>query len=293
MDVITIPAPGGGTTLPSQLVAAYAVGNPFPGHLGLKAQTSSTTSFSDTHYSILGHLNATGDIPSAYYGYTAGLNQNTASGSLTLGGYDAARGNVDHVLTSDLALESDRDIQLVLTAIKIGDNEMSLARADYFIDSVVPEIWLPQDICNALQDKFGLLYEEIYGIYYVNDSQHDALQALAPTMTLALQAPGDAQNRTDITLSYNSFDQMPSYSLATLTAGSPPINNFPPSRLLPTAHSIILAAPSCKKRTLSLKCIRRARGLIPVISRLITIVELSTSLLPSFQKTLHAMTLPL
>lgn len=75
------------------------------------------------------------------------------------------------------------------------------------IDSTLPELWLPKSICDKFEDAFGLVYNTTWGLYLVNDTLHERLMELNPSLTFRLGdqlVPGE--NNTSITLPYAAFD---------------------------------------------------------------------------------------
>lgn len=212
-----------GPTLENQIVTGFATKQPFLGIIGLTPRPVNVTDFEDQYPSPLGTL-ATNETVESYFGYTAGAKYRTPSayGSLVLGGYDAARGNVDNVLTVPMGVSTSRDLVVAIHSIEISTGfEMEAAGGlpiYSFIDSTVPEIWLPISACKMFERAFDLIWNDTISMYMVNDTQHDQLVAKNATVSFGLTAnSGDAATATTITLPYASFDLVAAYPLAGIT----------------------------------------------------------------------------
>ena len=149
-------------------------------------------------------------------------------GSLTLGGYDASRSlsnNVSFLFGQDLS----RDLLLNLHSISYDTVGKAPLYADngginVFIDSMVTQLWLPLDICQAFERAFDLTWNDTAGLYLINDSVHDALQAQNPTFTFTLGNVGGSGDTVDIALPYAAFD---------LNAARPLVDSFFSQRYFP------------------------------------------------------------
>ena len=130
--------------------------------------------------------------------------------SLTLGGYDAARFETNNV-TFVLGPDNERDIVVGIRSINItGDgisNTNTLSEPmDAYIDSTVPQIWLPLDACRKFEDTFGLVFDDTTELYLVNDSLHDQLLKQNPNITFTLGVGPTGGDTVDIIMPYDSFD---------------------------------------------------------------------------------------
>lgn len=153
----------GGSNAPelqSQIVTGFATKEPFLGFLGLSARPVNITNWADQYPSPLSALVANKTIGSSYWAYTAGAKYRKppAYGRLTLGGYDAARGNVDNVLELSFGVDTYRDLVLVLKSFGIPNPDGTTTSSDLsiwtFVDSTVPDIWLPLSGCEAFEKAF-------------------------------------------------------------------------------------------------------------------------------------------
>lgn len=213
---------------------------------GLGAKPTNLTSLDNPYPSVMTNLKQKGMLPSISYGYTAGaryrkasppfaqivclsvyvLEQKRVAGSLTLGGYDASR-----FLPSDVAFpfagDPERDLVVGLQIITVrGLNTSALPLPSTnllpepilaFIDTGVPQIWLPSAACDAFSEMFGLQYDPTTDLYLVSDTTHKAL--LSQNITLEFQIAADAVSRAVVTIDfpYAAFD-------LTLTEDYPGIN---------------------------------------------------------------------
>jgi hypothetical protein len=74
--------------------------------------------------------------------------------SLTFGGYDANRVNMAATLTIPFFTNSAFDLQVMIEGIALNGHSSTAAAGisdmSAFIDSTVPELWLPQATCNSV-----------------------------------------------------------------------------------------------------------------------------------------------
>lgn len=73
-------------------------------------------------------------------------------------------------------------------------------------------------VCQAFESTFGLVYNETYNLYLVNNSIHEKLLALNPSVTLFLGNTPSGGQVINITLPYAAFDVMAAYPLVDNTA---------------------------------------------------------------------------
>lgn len=127
------------------------------------------------------------------------------------GGYDASRfipNDVEFNFASDIS----RDLVVGLQFIKYSDsktaNGVLLSEGILtFIDSTVPHIWLPVDVCEAFENAFGLTYDNASGLYPVDDTLHESLLKQNASITFTLGDEVNGGKNVDVTLPYLSFDQ--------------------------------------------------------------------------------------
>ena len=216
-DSLAIPtANDANITLDQQLLSGVATKDYFVGSLGLSSRPISFGSRTpggppDTKQSLITSLKEKNLIPSLSYGYTAGASYRNRPASLTLGGYDASR-----FVPNDVSIEFAPDPmrpQLVVALKKItfsdsGSSDKPLLTDGILtvIDSTVPEIWLPQDACEAFEEAFGITMEPISERYLVDSTHHADLLKQNASVTFELGGSIGSGDSVMITLPYSSFD---------------------------------------------------------------------------------------
>lgn len=189
------------------------------GNFGLGPKPTNFTTFNNPQGSFLWSLRNQSLIPSLSWGYTAGnpYRLNKVPGSLTLGGYDASRFTPNN-LTFQFSADDSKPLTLGLQAIRATNTfkgVMSLLPSPIlsFIDSTVPEIWLPLAACRTFEEAFGLQYDPTTDRYLVNETIHTALVSMNPVLTFKIGTSVDGGNNTDISLPYNAFDLQANYPI--------------------------------------------------------------------------------
>ena len=222
-DTLSIQtANGGNVTVDQQLLSGVATPDLFVGSLGLSSRPISFQSTiegqpPDTRQSLITSLKNQNLIPSLSYGYTAGASYRNRSGSLTLGGYDASR-FVPNDLSVRFASDAAAPLKVALNKITYTDSDSTdkpLLTKGIFapIDSTVPEIWLPLDVCKSFEDALGLTYDPIRNRYLVNSTQHDDLRKQNANVTFEIGSAIGSADSIRIVLPYNSFDLEIGYPL--------------------------------------------------------------------------------
>ncbi|KAK8177759.1 aspartic peptidase domain-containing protein [Phyllosticta citrichinensis] len=202
----------GGPTLLNTTVGAMMSLTFFLGIFGLHPKSTNFTSFNDPSPSYMAMLKEQNQIPSLSYGYTAG-NQyrlDKVLASLTLGGYDSSRFTPND-LTFSFAPDNERDVVVGLQAIT-ADSSGQPTQAllpkpvTMYIDSIVPEIWLPVESCEKFEQAFGLVYDVGTDLYLVNETLHQELLSMDPNITFTLGRTTSGGRTIDIVLPYAAFD---------------------------------------------------------------------------------------
>ena len=129
---------------------------------------------------------------------------------MTLGGYDSSR-FISNDLSFDFAPDNERDlvvaIQKVTSSAEGASDKDLLPSAVYaYIDSTVPQIWLPVEACKAFEDAFGLTYDNDTELYLLDSDAHDKLTTLNPNVTFTLGGGLSGGTTVDVTLPYAAFD---------------------------------------------------------------------------------------
>ncbi len=75
-----------------------------------------------------------------------------------------------------------------------------------FIDSTLPLIILPHEVCLAFEDNFGLTWDNQLFIYIVNDTLHQRLITHNPNFTFRIADSDTGGPTVDIVMPYASFD---------------------------------------------------------------------------------------
>lgn len=74
------------------------------------------------------------------------------------------------------------------------------------VDSTVPHLWLPDEVCQDFEKAFGLTYDALSDLYLVNDTIHDALIKRNARISFQLSNSLSGGPAVNITLPYDSFD---------------------------------------------------------------------------------------
>ncbi|KAL8939623.1 MAG: hypothetical protein Q9216_003265 [Gyalolechia sp. 2 TL-2023] len=135
--------------------------------------------------------------------------QESAPGSLIIGGYDASRSMPDG-LPIPLSSQLDRQLTVAVRGISVSnsmaESELLTSAIYALVDTTVPHLWLPESVCFAFEHAFGIEFDPITGLYLVNDTQHEAMTEQNAELTISLAAKADGGSVIDIKLPYASFD---------------------------------------------------------------------------------------
>jgi hypothetical protein len=218
----------GGISLSHQVVGGFVTEDFHLGALGISPLSINITSPNDQFPSFLGTMSEKKLIPSTSYGYLAGASYYSypisAYGSLTFGGYDATRLDITKNLTLAGGSDAYRPILLGIESITLGSTKLLSEPIITALDSLVSQIWLPISACKAFELAFGLVWNETYSLYILDNAQHEALLAQNASITFTLSTGiSDSPDRLDITLPYAAFDLEASYPLA----GNDTVRYFP------------------------------------------------------------------
>ena len=75
-----------------------------------------------------------------------------------------------------------------------------------FIDSTVPQIWLPESACAAFEQAFGIKYNDKYHRYFITSQQRQTLLSQNAQITFTIGPDRSGGQTVDITLPYQAFD---------------------------------------------------------------------------------------
>ncbi|KAF2116507.1 aspartic peptidase domain-containing protein, partial [Lophiotrema nucula] len=220
-------------SLDHQVVGGYAETSYWMGYLPLGIPDSSFSSLSQSIDSFMYQLRNSTKIPSLSFGYTAGAKYRLKGtfGSLILGGYDSTRFNPNqNSFSFSFATDPSRLLTVGVESIMASNTlqgTYSLSSGAHFslLDSTVPHLWLPRDICDNFETAFGLTYDSTTDLYLVNDTIHSQLQSKNPQITIKLvnSLTDTSVNYTNIVLPYAAFDLQAGYPYY----NSGPKNYFP------------------------------------------------------------------
>jgi Eukaryotic aspartyl protease len=200
-----------GITLKHQIVAEIISDQYWFGVLGLGFEPTNFSDYGDPQPSFSATLASNGIISSKTWSYTAGAFYRLKSifGSLILGGYDAARFTRNDLVFT-MTGDNFRDIVLTIrsiTATTNSGNTTLMSTPEFaFIDSSVPELWLPVSVCQQFEKAFGLQMDNASGFYLINASTHSNLLSANPNFTFTLGNDKTGGSTIDIILPYASFD---------------------------------------------------------------------------------------
>ncbi|SLM40392.1 Aspartic peptidase domain [Lasallia pustulata] len=207
----------GGPSLQQQIVAGIATKGFYLGLFGLNPRPTNFSNFDDPVPSFMTNLKSRSMIPSLSWAYTAG-NQyrfNKVLASLTLGGYDTSR-FIPNDVSFPFNEEDIRDLtvnieRITMTATGANASLLSTSIAA-FVDSTVPYIYLPLDVCEKFEESFGIHWNDTVQAYLVDDALHASLLAKNANVTFAL-SNSSIGHTVDITLPYAAFDLTAEYPL--------------------------------------------------------------------------------
>ena len=208
-DQATLGFPGSPDmpTLNHTIIGGFLDTSLYVGTLGLYPPAVNLSTFNDPQLSFIASLRNQKSIPSTSWAYTAGAQykQPTAFGSLTLGGYDTTRFK-PNTISYSFGPDQSRDLVVGLQDIQTNNKSLLPTGIYTFLDSLVPDIWLPIEACQRFESAFGLSYNDTAQRYLVNDTHHVELAAKAPTITLRLGPSSSSGPSSDIVMSYGSLD---------------------------------------------------------------------------------------
>lgn len=126
------------------------------------------------------------------WAYTAGAYYRDVFGSLIFGGYDETRFRTNNQTFAFDSMVS-RDLTVSLRSIiydTAGASPLLTSSVNIFINSLVTEIWLPLETCNAFQQQFNLTWNPQGQLYLIDEVAHAALVAQNPSFTFTLGQSG-------------------------------------------------------------------------------------------------------
>jgi hypothetical protein len=201
-----------GPALTHQIVSEIVSNTWWFGIFGLGFEPTNFTTYEDPQPSFAQSLYSNGSISSRSWSYTAGAFYRLKGvfGSLIFGGYDASLFTSNDVIFT-MTGDNSRDIVVTVRSITsttgTGNSTLMSSPEFAFIDSTVPELWLPTDVCKEFEKAFGIALDESTGIYLIDNSTRQKLHDLNPNITITLGNQMTGGNTVDIVLPYAAFDQ--------------------------------------------------------------------------------------
>ena len=132
--------------------------------------------------------------------------------SLTLGGYDDSK-LVPNDVSFSLAGVATHDLVVGIQSITYSDSQTGgMPLMPYgagkltFIDSTLPNLWLPTPVCDAFAQAFGLTFSSLRLYYTINETMHDANIQRNASVTFQLANFVTGGKSVNITIPYSSFD---------------------------------------------------------------------------------------
>ncbi|KAK2855690.1 hypothetical protein FQN49_004936 [Arthroderma sp. PD_2] len=165
-------------------------------------------------------------VPSHSYGYTAGAfyQMKGVPTSLTFGGFDRSRfipNNVSFFLSPEnLPAVTIKSVKLAIgqtpsNSDGLGDDiTVDLANdGTFIIDSSTPFLWFPEQICDSLAGKLGLVYNDTLDLYTYepNGTIYDTIAKSNVSFTFTISDLPDSPKSVDITLPFSAFDHKLTY----------------------------------------------------------------------------------
>ena len=212
-DVATLGWQGSSAEVTDQHAIVFNMADPryWIGVIGLNPRPTNLSDFNNPQTSFMQTLFEGSSIPSVAYGYTAGnrYRGDNVFGSLTLGGYDRSR-FVANDVTFAFYPDISRDLSVNLNSVQTSKGSPSDLLPDgsisIFIDSTVPELWLPESACQAFESAFGLTYNADIGRYLVPSKARQRLLSENAAVTFTIGPDASSGKTVDITLPYQAFD---------------------------------------------------------------------------------------
>ncbi|KAL6399752.1 Peptidase A1 [Ilyonectria robusta] len=136
-------------------------------------------------------------------------------GQLIFSGYDTSRFTENSVSFS-MADDLTRDLVVALQSISYsGSDKTTLLSSpiNIYIDSTDPNLWLPDDVCDAFESAFGLTVDNTTGLYLVNDTHHSTLVATDAEVSFRLSDVLEGGDSVTIVLPYDAFALKAEYPL--------------------------------------------------------------------------------
>ncbi|KAL5119997.1 hypothetical protein ACEQ8H_002095 [Pleosporales sp. CAS-2024a] len=214
------PASNESITIENQYVANSYSQDFFLGSLGLSALPISAEGATEQSF-LSGLASANFAIPSASYGFTAGAAYKNGGkgvpGNMVFGGFDQSRLVNQQAVSISMPNKTDKTLIVGVNSITYTPNQAvqqgasSLTKTSgvgflAVIDSTLPYLVLPDDICDEFVVKFGLGFDNTTGLYTINSTSHEQNQQQNATVEFRISpSPQNNSNSTTIVLPYEAL----------------------------------------------------------------------------------------
>ncbi|KAF4554429.1 Hypothetical protein D9617_4g001830 [Elsinoe fawcettii] len=197
------------------------------GMLGLDARSVNMSRLGSPQQSTLDALRSNATIPSLSFGYGAGAfyHYQSVPASLTLGGVDTSR-FIPTALSIPFSSSASSQLEVSLTSITTTNTENGTATLfteplTLSIDSTIPELVLPQSLCDTLATTFNLDYDNETNLYSRSYSYDNRLDRVTASLSFTFTSPSSSAPSQVINLPYGAFRL--SHPLASSFSGYFPI----------------------------------------------------------------------
>ena len=209
-------------TVKNQSVVGFVSPDFWLGSLSINPRPINFTDYNDPIPSLMQKLRNQTDnpIPSLSWSYTAGAYNQAPQvyGSLVLGGYDSTRfepNSLTFPFGTDISFDFQVAIQIVSTSLTT-DNLLDKGIIAY-ISTVVPDIWLPESVCDKFEEAFGLKWDDETERYLMDTTLHQKLLKEDPVVTFAI-GPEVSGAAVSINMPYWNFYQTAILDLDNITS---------------------------------------------------------------------------
>ncbi|KAF2185362.1 acid protease, partial [Zopfia rhizophila CBS 207.26] len=215
-DLLGINAADTGPSLNHTVVAGITTKKFYLGQFGISPRPTNFTVMNHNSTALtFSMLKSNNFIPSLTYGLNVGSFHRSktiknALCSLVFGSYDRSR-FFPNDLDFSFGPDDGRELTVAITSIT-KDSQGFTQSADLLptpiiaaLDSTRPSIWLPTEACDLFERALGLQWNETLNLYLVNETWHEALLRLNPTVTFEVGNSYSGKT-VSIGMNYAAFD---------------------------------------------------------------------------------------
>ena len=109
--------------------------------------------------------------------------------SLILGGFDSSLfepNDLTCAFNADDAIDLTLNIHSISISTSSGNKTLRSTSFPVFIDSTIPYLYLPINVCQQFEVAFGIKYDNVTELYLVNDTIHNHLLAQNANVTFTV-----------------------------------------------------------------------------------------------------------